>query len=178
VTFPESKNQATRKGLKSYVCIKRSACCSETGIMHHTAEKSLLTIAPPILGNPTNQRSHLLLFSCAKSFHEKAGACQTFPFIFSFFFWSSSFPKLFPSSQAASVATLPSALFVERLSLGASWVYLIQSVLLPGNRPLLPFLEREVGPGLGRSHLISAVELGSFFLSFLLFTEKFRTRIA
>jgi hypothetical protein len=33
---------------------------------------------------------------------------------------------LFPLSQAASVATLPSALFVERLSLGARWVYLIQ----------------------------------------------------
>jgi hypothetical protein len=38
----------------------------------------------------------------------------------------SSFSKLFPFSQAASVATLPSALFVERLSLGARWVYLIQ----------------------------------------------------
>jgi hypothetical protein len=37
-------------------------------------------------------------------------------FVFSFF-------KLFPLSQAASVATLPSALFVERLPLGASWVY-------------------------------------------------------
>jgi hypothetical protein len=34
--------------------------------------------------------------------------------------------SLFLLSQAASVATLPSALFVERLSLGASWVYLIQ----------------------------------------------------
>jgi len=32
----------------------------------------------------------------------------------------------FRLSQAASVATLPSALFVERLSLGASWVYSIQ----------------------------------------------------
>ena len=32
----------------------------------------------------------------------------------------------FPFSQAASVATLPSALFVERLSPGASWVFLIQ----------------------------------------------------
>jgi hypothetical protein len=46
------------------------------------------------------------------------------------FFLSSSFfllfSRLFPLSQAASVATLPSALFVERLSLGARWVYLIQ----------------------------------------------------
>jgi len=59
------------------------------------------------------------------SFHEKAGECQVFPFVF-----SSSLLFLFsnysPLSQAASVATLPSALFVERLSLGASWVYLIQ----------------------------------------------------
>jgi hypothetical protein len=73
----------------------------------------------------------------ANSFHEKAGACQTFSFVFSFFLIS-SFSKLFPLSQAASVATLPSALFVERLSLGASWVYLIQSVLLPDYRPLFP----------------------------------------
>jgi len=32
----------------------------------------------------------------------------------------------FPCSQAASVATLPSALFYERFSLGASWVFSIQ----------------------------------------------------
>jgi len=49
-----------------------------------------------------------------------------FPFFFFFLFFVSSFSKLFPFSQAASVATLPSALFVERLSLGARWVYLIQ----------------------------------------------------
>src|SRR6516225_8461439 len=36
-----------------------------------------------------------------------------------------SFRKLFPRSQAASVATLPSALVVERFSLGASWVFSI-----------------------------------------------------
>ena len=53
-------------------------------------------------------------------------------FLSSFLFFSlsgsfiSSFSKLLPFSQAASVATLPSALFVERLSLGARWVYLIQ----------------------------------------------------
>ena len=61
-----------------------------------------------------------------KSFREKAGECQVFPFVFSFLRFISSFPKLFPGCQAASVATLPSALFVERLSLGARWVYLIQ----------------------------------------------------
>jgi len=32
----------------------------------------------------------------------------------------------FPFSQAASVATLPSALLVERFSLGASWVFSMQ----------------------------------------------------
>ena len=55
------------------------------------------------------------------------------------------FPNCFPLSQAASVATLPSALFVERWSLGASWVYSIQSVLLPDYRPLLPPLRWELG---------------------------------
>jgi hypothetical protein len=64
------------------------------------------------------------------SFHEKAGECQDFSFIFLFFSLSASFicsfSQLFPLSQAASVATLPSALFVERLSLGARWVYLIE----------------------------------------------------
>ena len=67
-----------------------------------------------------------------KSFHEKAGECQVF-LSFCLFFLSSSlfllcffFCILFPFSQAASVATLPSALLVERLSLGARWVYLTQ----------------------------------------------------
>ena len=54
-----------------------------------------------------------------RAFHEKAGECQVG---FSF----SSLLEVLHLSQAASVATLPSALFVERLSLGASWVYSIQ----------------------------------------------------
>ena len=62
-----------------------------------------------------------------------------------FFLLLSSLFQLFPWSQAASVATLPSALFFERLSLGASWVYSIQQVLLPDNRPLFP-LAKETGP--------------------------------
>jgi len=70
------------------------------------------------------------IVSVLSAFHEKAGECQVFSFIFLFFSLSasfiSSFSQLFPLSQAASVATLPSALFVERLSLGARWVYLIQ----------------------------------------------------
>src|SRR5580704_7307789 len=86
-------------------------------------------------------------------------------FFLSFFFLLlSSLFKLFPWSQAASVATLPSALFFERWSLCASWVYSIQQVLLPDNRPLFP-LAKETGPGLSRSHLISAVELGSWIES-------------
>jgi hypothetical protein len=55
---------------------------------------------------------------------------KTFLSSFLFFSLSASFisssSKLFPFSQAASVATLPSALFGERFSLGARWVYLIQ----------------------------------------------------
>jgi hypothetical protein len=65
-----------------------------------------------------------------------------------------------PFSQAASVATLPSALLVERFSLGASWVFLIQQVLLSSTRPLLLSFVKEVGRGANRSHLNSAVELG------------------
>jgi hypothetical protein len=66
---------------------------------------------------------------------------------------------LFSFSQAASVAILPSALFCERYSLGARWVfsfsrccYLIidlSSHLFGGSW----------APGLSRSHLDSAVEL-------------------
>jgi len=65
--------------------------------------------------------------------------------LFSFLFFISSFSKLFPLRQAASVAILLSALFGERFSLGASWVYSIQQVLLPDNRPLLPSLEGKLG---------------------------------
>jgi hypothetical protein len=55
-----------------------------------------------------------------KSFHEKADPCQEC------FALSAVFSIFSPFSQAASVATLPSALLVERFSLGASWVFLIQ----------------------------------------------------
>jgi len=43
------------------------------------------------------------------------------------------------------VAPLPSALFCERFSLGASWVFSIQQVLLSGKRPLLPSNEGSLG---------------------------------
>jgi hypothetical protein len=65
------------------------------------------------------------------SFHEKAGMSQVCFSVFSLFllvrmFFSLPPCEFLPLSQAAPVATLPSALFGERLSLGASWVYLIQ----------------------------------------------------
>src|SRR5215813_11526245 len=72
------------------------------------------------------------------AFHEKADPCQE---LFSIALRDFSF---FPFSQAASVATLPSALLVERFSLGASWVFLIQQVLLSSTRRPLPSFVREV----------------------------------
>jgi len=48
-------------------------------------------------------------------------------------------------SQAASVATLPSALVVERFSLGASWVFSFQQVLLPDLLPLPRSYEGSLG---------------------------------
>jgi hypothetical protein len=96
-------------------------------------------------------------------------------------------------SRAASVAILPSALFGERLSFGASWVFSFQSFRAfgPRNRmknkgiglsPLYSVLVFSTqwccclridlsshrfggsrAPGLSRSHLDSAVELGSSY---------------
>src|ERR1035437_5478695 len=81
----------------------------------------------------------------ARSFHEKAGMSQGYCslyFFLSFFstrmFFSSSFLSgSLRSSRAASVAFLPSALLVERFSLGAWWAFPIQKVLRPDNRPWL-----------------------------------------
>jgi hypothetical protein len=69
---------------------------------------------------------------------------------------------VFPFSQAAPVAILPSALFCERYSLGARWVFSFHEVLLSDNRALVPLTVSVRGraPGLSRSHLDSAVELG------------------
>ena len=90
-----------------------------------------------------------------KSFHEKAGECQV-----GFSFFSQGVLRL---SRAASVAILPSALFVERLSLGASWVFSFQwccylRIDLCSHRFCGSW-----APGLSRSHLDSAVELGSSY---------------
>jgi hypothetical protein len=52
-----------------------------------------------------------------------------------------------------SIRTLLRAIF------GASRAFSFQQALLPVNRPWLSYLRREVGPGLGRSRLNSAVPL-------------------
>ena len=66
-----------------------------------------------------------------------------------------SVPQNFSASQAASVATLPSALVGERFSLGgfSRCCHLIID-------PRFLLYEGSLGPGLSRSHLNSAVELG------------------
>jgi len=56
------------------------------------------------------------------AFHEKAGMSQACFSVFLFILPVDSFR----SSRAASVAILPSALLVERFSLGAWWVFPIQ----------------------------------------------------
>ena len=52
-----------------------------------------------------------------------------------FLFFRSAKPPLSPPFHPHSY---------ERFSLGASWVFLIQQVLLSSTRPLLPFFVREV----------------------------------
>jgi hypothetical protein len=60
-----------------------------------------------------------------------------------------SFVLTLLSSRAASVATLPSAVFYERFSLAARWASSIQRVLLPDYRPWLRSLRPELGQELG-----------------------------
>src|SRR5438046_9970280 len=81
-----------------------------------------------------------ILISGVNAFAEKAGSSQvvslSFLFVTSFF-----------SAELPTVATLPSALFDERVfSLGASWVFSFQPVLPPDCRPPVAS-EMEVGPG-------------------------------
>jgi len=68
--------------------------------------------------------------------------------------------SLFPFSQAASVAILPSALFCERYSLGASWVFSFQRCCYLRIDLCSHRFGESWAPGLSRSHLDSAVELG------------------
>ena len=73
-----------------------------------------------------------------------------------------SFPSRFLRlSRAASVAILPSALFVERLFARCKLGVLVSAGAATCESTLAPISSTGVGPGLGRSHLNSAVELGS-----------------
>src|SRR5438093_11143460 len=79
------------------------------------------------------------------AFHEKAGRSQVVSLSF-------LFVTRFFSAELPTVATLPSALFDERVfSLGASWVFSFQPVLPPDCRPPVPSA-MDVGPGVYRSH--------------------------
>ena len=65
------------------------------------------------------------------AFNEKAGRSQVGSLVF-------SLDKLFSPCRVATVATLPSALLMERFrSLGASWVFSFQPVLPPDCRPFV-----------------------------------------
>ena len=101
------------------------------------------------------------------SFHEKAGASQDV-FVF-------TSVDSFPSSRAASVAILPSAVCSERFSLAARWAYSIQSVLRPDNRPRLQSIGRELGQELGAvtgsRRLSSAVRIPLSFFFFPTFSS-------
>src|SRR6202790_3328993 len=70
------------------------------------------------------------------------------------------FVSLFRFSQAASVAILPSALFCERYSLGASWVFSFQRCCYLRTDLCSQRFCGSWAPGPSRSHLESAVELG------------------
>src|SRR5438034_3827233 len=71
-----------------------------------------------------------ILISGVNAFHEKAGRSQVVSLSF-------LFVTRFFSAELPTVATLPSALFDERVfSLGASWVFSFQPVLPPDCRPV------------------------------------------
>src|SRR5712672_4071343 len=68
----------------------------------------------------------------------------------------------FRLSRAASVAILPSALFCERLFARCKLGVLNSAGAATCESTSAPISSTGAGPGLGRSHLNSAVELGSF----------------
>src|SRR5207245_4956943 len=70
-----------------------------------------------------------------------------------FFRWTRFFS--FAESSALSPSFHPHS-FMSDFSLGASWAFSFQQVLQPENRPSAS-LARKRGPGVGRSHLNSAV---------------------
>jgi hypothetical protein len=89
------------------------------------------------------------------AFHEKAGRSQVG-------FVVSSLDKVFSPRRVAPVATLPSALFDERFSLGASWVFSFQPVLPPVYRPWFHLRD-----GSWARRLTQSPELGVWALCFL-----------
>src|SRR5207245_61227 len=75
-----------------------------------------------------------------------------------FFRWTRFF-----SRRVATVATLPSALFMERfVSLGASWAFSFQPVLPPDYRPPVPFFRN----GSWARRLTQSPELGAWAFTF------------
>src|ERR1017187_4736508 len=70
--------------------------------------------------------------------------------------------QAFFSRRVATVATLPSAPFEERFSLGASWVFSFQPVLPPDYRPLVHLCD-----GSWARRLTQSPELGFGLLLFL-----------
>src|SRR5579863_6588768 len=86
-----------------------------------------------------------------RSFHEKAGRSQDGSVFTSLDSW--------PLSWAASVAILPSAVFVERLSLAARWVFSFSRCCYLIIDLSAHLFGESWAPGLSRSHLDSAVEL-------------------
>src|SRR6266478_6242962 len=71
-----------------------------------------------------------------------------------------SVKSVFHLSRAAPVAILPSALLCERYSLGASWVFSFQWCCYLIIDLCSQRFRGSWAPGLSRSHLDSAVELG------------------
>ncbi len=120
----------------------------------------------------------------ANSFHEKAGECQA---VLSFFL-SSSLLSLFPNYSHGAKPPLsppfhPHSLLSDCRSVQVGCTRFSRCCHLIID--LTPLSRREVGPGVSRSHLISAVELGclntisllffaplSFFLPFPVFHRR------
>jgi hypothetical protein len=94
------------------------------------------------------------------AFHEKAGRSQVGCFVF-------SSDNVFSPAEFATVATLPSALFDERFSLGASWVFSFQPVLPPDYRPRFHLQDESWA-----RRLTQSPELG-FRLELFPFAERF-----
>ena len=69
----------------------------------------------------------------SNSFHELTGECQAFPFVFfpSLLFFVSSFANCSHSAKPPLSPPFHPHSYVERLSLGARWVYLTRGSFVP-----------------------------------------------